>query len=499
MSYPITKNHETHTTFRSRIEIDTTCLEPRDLEDASKRDIDELVTNETEFFIWCKWFLDVLRERSNTLEHSDLRFIETIRVRVENTRLKSNQLNRCVLIDQSGKHVPISTMLWMVTCNCTAVLYMNNVLSMQTADALFSKGHHFLKMHNLLFHVDIPPSKWTLVHFVNQLESICNYWYNVAFDDRLVDYVSILETVCAYFVACAGNETEYNHPTWTFSSQSCIRTTHEFALYTDIIFRYLKRAIHNYMCIPSEKRVFVCAETTVNAGSKEGICRPFTPDRKAKFIGFIQSQIVPMFKNMYMMRSFRDMAMPYLFTVGLDEYKYYTNKLRKSFQSSIFEEFYNVSYYKQLDTFVREDMVKYYQVNTSDCLYFATKYEFLMEMLLVFAFNSFFIGIGLEWMDYFVVFETSFIVGQINNDNTLFGNGSDTTKQYEHKNNPNSDFRREYPVIVQRLNKFNVEYNGVVYMCNNVYSAIWAWSLFVHTRTGGVFNVNLDSYFDAIF
>lgn len=493
------------TTFRTRYITDPSTFDPCDLDEAVSVDIESLLKQYASLIVWSNWMIAFCKQGIESPE--DCQKIVDLICAIEDTRSSNNsatiQLLQTTFISETSENYPYSFLLWLVKCHCTTALYTCEFMTVTNLDALFDKNKQCLSNCGVLFDQSAP-STWTLTKLVMQLECLASHWYHLSFSHNLVLYMYVLETACAYFVTHSGDAREFDDRRWTTSvddRDGTRRCTDAFVLYTDILTKNMKRMLFNYMCVPDSHKIAFTSMVLINGGAIEGTSTlPFTPERKAQFLHFVETTIVPMSRNEYMLRGFQETAMQYLFMVGLDEYKYFSNKLRRAYTFDLIGEFYSVTMACRMSEFIEKKLTSYYDFSVDEDPCFFDVFDYLTEVLLLYAFNSYFIGIGLEWMKHFVVFETIYMVGKTTPSGILFGsNRGDKKNDFADKYDQDSLFRHEYPVIVQRMNRFTVEFRGVVYVCKCVYVAVWLWSYFVYRRTLGVFDINMSVYFNCIF
>lgn len=477
----------------------TSSYYPENLEDASTIDIHTLVViSDFDFISFVIGVYQLIKECIDTINsgghvnNKTIDNIKEVRSNIEDIRnLPMKQANKDLLDALKREYYDTTRgqILWFLTCYCNALTCLADplLLESQIKHIDYLKNIYFVPLGLLMFKQSL--DELNISMFVLQIRCLANQWKRLVYNENLINIIMVLETLASYFITSKGNESIFNDLEWCDliedeedrHGRPLYTSNQKFLMFTEIHFRLFKQSVMTYFeVIPNHRRSFTLGTFYMTIQGNTIIeCTGMDDQAHDRFLTFMEHDVLPIASNKKFLEFFSFEAIDKLVPLGLDEYRFFTNKRRVCNSLSLISEFQSGLRAKNMKTFIRNHFRKFYKIG--DCQKTRmTIYDLIADILVLRCFNAFLHSHGLNWQTFFIQFENNTIMPKKSYTNSI----RDTNEEFLNKDNESKIFDtkivRQFPRIIQRFNWFDVDFHTYTWTCIRSTDAIFLWLYFVH-------------------
>lgn len=476
---------------------------PEDIEDATTIDIYTLVLlPDFDFISFATGLYRLLEQYFNTnidcqqkpkiIEH-----IKEVRSHIEDVRnipMKSSTKDIIDALKREFYETTKGQILWFLTCYCNTIICIHDskIFENQVKHIDYMRNIYFAPMGLLMFKQSI--DEFNISMFIMQIKCLANQWKRLVYNENIIYMVMALESLASFFITHKNGSNIFDDPEWCEpidsdpksidvipSSKKMYVSNQKFLMFTEIHFRLFKQAIMGYFeVIPSHRRSFVLDTFYMNIHGDTIIeCKEFNEESRQNFMDFMIQDVLPISENKKFIEFFSFEAIDRLVPLGLDEYRFFTNKRRACNSISLISEFQSGLRAKNVKKFIRQHFLKFYVIGDNNKIRLNI-YDMIADILVIRCFNAFLHSHGFNWQTFFIQFEDNTIMPK----KSYTSNIRDTNDEFKDKDGENKIFDskiiRQFPRIVQRFNWFDVDFHSYTWTCVRSIDAIFLWIYFVY-------------------
>lgn len=487
---------------------------PDNFEDAATIDIYSLVLQSEFDFI--SYVYRVYELLIKSIESEDDRYVDQVKEiqsNIEDIRnICPTPINKDV-IEMLKREFHESTrgqLLWFITCYCNAylsvidkTLLQNQIEKIESMRNIFFAPLGILMFKNSFDH-------YTISMLVLQIRCLATHWKRLVYNENLIILVLALESIVSYYVTSSGSSRNFDDDEWCEivnenedKDRPLYTSNQSFLMFTEIHFRLFKQAITTFFnVVPNRRRPFIIDSVfkiNMHANNMVIECKKMNSEAYERYMDFMKRDILSIASNKKFIELFSFEAIDKMVPLGMDEYRFFTNKRRTSNSISLISEFQSGLRAKNIKTFIRQHFIKFYPVGESRKTKLSI-YDVIADVLVIRCFNAFLHSHSFIWQPFFVQFENNTIMPKKSYTVNIRDTNDEFKNQDEHSRLFDSSIAKKFPRIIQRFNWYDVDFHMYTWTCVRSIDAIFIWLYFVHRCLNGcISNFDISFITEKIF
>lgn len=484
---------------------------PNDLDDASTIDIYSLVLqSEFDFISYIYRVYQLIIESIESENNKYIDQIKEIQSNIEDVRnmcIKPVNKDITDILKREFHDTTRGQLLWFITCYCNAYLSIidKTLLSSQVEKIENMRKKFFTPLGILMFKTRL--DHYTISMLVLQIKCLASQWKRLVYNENIIILVLALETIVSYYITSKGPNHIFDDIEWcdevhTEENTPLYTTNHKFLMFTEVHFRLFKQAIITFFnTVPNHRNLFVI-DTIFTVPIKDSMsikCDNMTSAAYNRYLEFMKKDVLCIAHNKKFIELFSFEAIDKIVPLGMDEYRFFTNKRRTSNSISLISEFQSGLRAKNIKTFIRQQFVKFYNIGNNKKTGLSI-YDVIADVLVIRCFNAFLHSHSFVWQPFFVQFENNTIMPK----KSYTVNIRDTNEEFKNQDNDNKLFdnsiTKKFPRIIQRFNWYDLDFQMYTWTCIRSIDAIFMWLYFIYRCLNSrISNFDLSFITEKIF